>query len=214
MRFACLVFAVLVGCVSDNSSTTPGTLNGPCFANNTCNTGLACVLVSGTGVCMLTDAAPTEAGMDAGADASAPDADAAVEAGCDAGTPHLACGAKCPLGGDGGAGNPQEVCCPTSGGTCIADTHPDAGGVGSCLGGMVTWVCQSSADCMSNETCCVIGTVDTAACPPELTQPVNATCSASCNGHVLCTSTAQCSGSQACVAAKMIQAQATIGLCM
>lgn len=60
----------IVACVGD-AATPPATgsrgeLNGPCFANGTCNTGLACNVVDGAAKCVAADGgAPADAGVDA-----------------------------------------------------------------------------------------------------------------------------------------------------
>src|SRR5258707_5616557 len=111
MRFlAAASCALALGCVGgDSSGKPPGSLGGPCFANNTCNTGLACVLNNGSGVCEQPDATTTDAPADSPADAVT---DAGTEAEAEAScqqtvTPREPCSSSC----DGG------VCCPTVG-TC------------------------------------------------------------------------------------------------
>ena len=80
-----------------------GSLGGPCFANNTCNSGLDCVLVNGKGVCQAGDASVQDASSDATTSDATGDApndttasDAPVDAGCDSGlTPGAVCYGNC-----------------------------------------------------------------------------------------------------------------------
>ncbi|HSQ67883.1 MAG TPA: SUMF1/EgtB/PvdO family nonheme iron enzyme [Polyangiaceae bacterium] len=76
-----LLSACLVGCVGD-SQTTPdastsdsgipqGSPGGACYANNTCDPGLQCVLKAGVGVCEAVDSGTN---LDAGTDSAPPDA--------------------------------------------------------------------------------------------------------------------------------------------
>src|ERR1700690_1561425 len=79
------VAALLLGCVNNGDDTTeaaaPGALGGPCFSNNTCNSGLTCVLQNGKGICETSDATVNDAPQDQSVDAPG---DAMKDAGSDA----------------------------------------------------------------------------------------------------------------------------------
>lgn len=49
----------IAACVGENTTLAQGTLNGPCFSDNTCNPGLSCSLVGGTATCVLKDSGST-----------------------------------------------------------------------------------------------------------------------------------------------------------
>jgi hypothetical protein len=78
-----------VQCVGNDNTVpdaaAPGSLGGPCFTNNTCDAGLACVIDQGSAVCAMADGSGDENTPDAAPDAAQGDAAAeAGDAGCDA----------------------------------------------------------------------------------------------------------------------------------
>lgn len=142
----------------------PGTLGGPCYMNNTCNAGLVCELLSGTGVCAAADgAAQVDGAADAGSDGFVMDVivPPPIDGSCK--TPHgpyeSDAGVFCPYLADGG-----ETNCGTGRQCCI----PAAGlGPSQCISGasLCTWLdasaknadfrCNETADCQSGQICCL-----------------------------------------------------------
>ena len=92
--FAFLIALGLAACVGDgpvnpqdsgaDSSIPQGTEGGPCFPNSTCNAGLTCTLVNGTGVCTASGDATTNdvTTSDAPADTGSSDAADAADGPC------------------------------------------------------------------------------------------------------------------------------------
>ena len=70
LAFVGVLFAA---CVSNAPPPGQGELDGPCFANSTCNAGLVCQLVSGTATCLNPDGATTNDASTATDSASASD---------------------------------------------------------------------------------------------------------------------------------------------
>jgi hypothetical protein len=204
------VAALLLGCVSGEETSdaaTQGSLGGPCFANNTCNANLTCVLVNGKGVCEQSDATTTsETGSDATQDQTTQDVTgdvAPADAGCEASvTAQPACLGNCGLSGD--------LCCPISG-QCF-----QSGCVGNC-NGSPCWLCSSKSDCPGN-FCCAPNAAIQGACPPTATVDVNDStfCASTCpNVLYLCVTSNDCpSTAPTCVPATATGlAHSTIGVC-
>jgi len=187
---------LMLGCVTgdDSNGNAPGTLGGPCFANNTCNTGLVCALENGSGVCEQPDGtspdAPTDGptSSDASQDQTAADApadgtsDAPSDAGsdaCDAESNAPPICAGCTTG---------EKCCPMTR-TCYSS------GCGTQCSD-VCW-CSNVSSCGGTSFCCLPVTPSNG-CP--LTVSASGTISTSCvasasdcaNGVFLCETDSDC----------------------
>jgi hypothetical protein len=201
--------AALVGCVNGedpSDAATQGSLGGPCFANNTCNSNLVCVLVNGKGVCQEGDASVQDVANDTttsegGSDATQ-DVAADVDAGCDAGvTPSAVCAGSCGL------------CCPING-QCITS------GCGQSCNNTPCWSCSKRLDCGGGQYyCCASNSTLQPTCPPTASVDGNTSvyCStAPCtNGFFLCVTSADCpTTAPTCVPAKASGLfVTTIGVC-
>jgi hypothetical protein len=203
-RWIGLVAVMTVGCVNgDDSMGVPqGALGGPCFANGTCNTGLACTPEGNTLVCETPDATVDAAGDQGATDGGS---DAADAASCNL-TAAPACNGNCPpaMGG----------CCQLEG-TCAGfdvDASPNP-----CPGGELVWDCESNVDCTgATSHCCMYANViDAGACPPLDMVMGAPMCAPACGAgsSQLCVSTADCSNSQKCVAVSFGSSH-LVGLCM
>ena len=208
-----------IGCVGGDSSNgkSPGTLGGPCFANNTCNTGLSCVLENGAGVCegadgSVLDAPADQSTSDVTTTDSASDAPADVnDAGC---SQSLAPSTACP---NQSCDNPDAgttACCPKTG-QCV-----DA--INNCSNGQIPiWSCQSRADCVNQFCCVAVNNLSFDTCPPSgqfdtsLTdQNATAACSASCSSAqvALCANSGDCPQQTTCVGVAVGLGQ-PLGIC-
>ena len=199
---ACVVGA----CVSDNSNTQ-GTLDGPCFTNGTCNTGLTCQVVSGSARCEVADASVADAPADSPlVDSNVGDAPAdqtstdASDGGCTL-QPTLPCNTPC---------GPNNACC-TDTATCIPNT-------GTCSGGSNAWQCQTRADCSGGSAPCCIGAaaVNLTTCPPTYQWSIGSYCSASCNSAELCVLDSDCftSVKHHCQTVYLTAISKYVGFCM
>jgi len=211
-RVFVFVAPFVVACVNngdDTSGKSPGTLGGPCFANNTCNSGLTCALENGSGVCEASDATLDAPVLDTGNDVTTPgdagDAGVDADAACNVTeAPNLLCNASCLNQPDAGGG-----CCPKYQ-ACI-DQPVDCPS-------LPTWSCQSRADC-SNVPCCISATV-TPGCPPSITFSTTepgAVCasSAACmtDQVALCSQSSDCPN-QTCVGVENLTISGSVGVCM
>ncbi|HSQ62675.1 MAG TPA: hypothetical protein VLM85_05655 [Polyangiaceae bacterium] len=201
----------LAGCVSDSGQAGPkqGDLGGPCFANNTCNTNLACVLVSGAGVCQQPDATAGDAVADQGvADSTTSDAsDASASGDADAGTP---CSAT------------PTMACPNL--DCLAQTQECCAQSGACVvnstgcNSQPTWTCTAKSQC-PNAFCCIAGSVaQQNTCPPTWMTNGGASCSANvCTSsfYEVCTTNSECPSSRpTCTTVQLQGMNSYVGLCM
>lgn len=192
-----LAFAVFgVACVGGDDKSdaaTQGSLGGPCFANNTCNSGLVCVLENGKGICEQSDATTQDAPADVVADTTTTDAPSdvttsdvgsdVVDAGCNAQITVPCANQQCHQGG--------KSCCEKQG-TCGV-TSADCNGT-------PLWDCTGTSDCNANYVCCVTGQLDNTSCPYGLTSATQAVCVAQLcgGGYQLCASSTDCSGNMTC----------------
>lgn len=168
----CAPFAL--ACVNngdDTSGKPQGSLGGVCFANNTCNSGLDCVLENGSGICELADATLADSPVtETGSDTSPP-SDGSSDGGL----------------GDGsdGACNAQGIY-PCNGLDC---SPPDSGG--SCCNKLSKcttqtgcaqplWACTTRTSCGGGYCCAVLTYDDKNACPPtaHLQSDTDTMCSA------------------------------------
>ena len=204
----------LVACVSNNGPSGPnqGELGGPCFANDTCKDNLVCSLANGSAVCQQPDGSSTDAVADQGAPDSIAPGDASEGGqGGDAGEggtcnvqPARAClNQQCV-----GTGMPE--CCAQSG-QCVASSAD--------CNNLTTWTCTAKADCPSNGSCCIAGSVAQAsACPPTWMVNGGASCNANaCTGsyYEVCTSSSECPPAHpTCTAVDIQGIGYTVGLCL
>jgi hypothetical protein len=205
--------AVLLGCVGGNDTSdaaTIGSLGGPCFANNTCNAGLTCVLLNGKGVCQESDAG---SGGDVTvdqtvSDTSTSDAPSDASDANDACTQTLAPGRSCAQG------------CPQSGGWvgCCEQTGQCVATAAACTQAL-PWACQAMSDCTNGATpvCCVQMQLSPT-CPPsgQVSTTVAAQCQQMCvNEARLCLGPNDCpSNAPTCVGVNVSGVQSAIGVCM
>jgi hypothetical protein len=202
---------LLLGCVGGGDTSdaaTIGSLGGPCFANNTCNANLVCVLVSGKGVCQESDAGGGDATVDQSVDQSVADtstSDATSEASdaCAQLTPARACTQGCSGG--------TSICCEQLG-QCSSTA-------GAC-GNSAAWPCQTKGDC-TNMFCCADGiTLNSGqTCPPiaQMLTTSQASCFGSCpsNSYSMCLSNADCpQNTPNCVGVLFTQINKPLGICM
>lgn len=199
-----------IACVDGGDAgdaATQGSLGGPCFANNTCNSGLDCVLVNGKGVCEQADATADQTTSDEGGNDATQTTDVAgdvapVDAGCEA---TVAAQPAC-LGNCSG-----QICCALSGQCYQSGCGVNCNGGGSC------WGCTRGSDC-SGMPCCATSATIQGTCPPTATIDPNqgAYCNSSCpNGLFLCGNNADCpTSAPTCVGANVSGiAHSTIGVC-
>jgi hypothetical protein len=183
------VLLLVSACVDNGSSgdaAATGALGGPCFSNNTCNTGLVCVIANGRALCEESDASVSDVIADqtttTDVKSAAPPADAALDAPAEASS----CGIQPARPCANMQCTPQPGCCASSG-MCAP-----------CSGNEAPWQCASRADCPGNFPCCVPLTVTNANTCPAVGQ-VDPTNFASCSsvnlctvGYILCTSSSEC----------------------
>jgi hypothetical protein len=205
-----LVTPLLLGCVTgdDTSGKPQGSLGGPCYANNTCNAGLTCMLENGGGVCEEPDAT-----LDVSVDQVTSDGPAsdAADAGdsttpCDAGVATKAC--------------PTSNCAAQDAGCCV-QSDSCGNDVATCNGS--PWWCESRDDCNGGGApCCLTLTVvDLTVCPPTYawdSQGQGAQCSfsTSCptNTVAICRTDQDCFG-KTCVTVQINTLQsAHLGVCL
>lgn len=200
---------VVAACVGDAAAPAhpllQGTLNGPCFTNGTCNTGLSCVLVNGTGTCVPTDASTSDGspGVDgsAGDSAAGDSADASLPI-CTFQTTSYPCqGAMaCYSGG-------SQVGCVANVSTCTQQQNQP-------------WECFSNKEC-TNQSCCLKGgtvtNVSAQSCSGgkvdfPLTMTNGSQCQAACSGALqLCLTNADCPPNGVCVAVTINSAGQGLG---
>ena len=187
-----LVVAACVGEATPPASAAQGDLNGVCFANGTCNTGLTCGVVSGAARCVPTG------------DASPGDASPGNDATTDSGLP--VCSFKpttfpCPGGPLSGACYGATQTCATTG--CSGSTDR-------------RWACFSNNQC-STLACCLSATDATLtagkscaqgalAVSPSATSGANCASGATCaTGETqLCQFNFQCPEGQICGAVQLV----------
>ncbi len=203
-----LVVAACVGDASAPPTNAQGTLNGPCFANDTCNDGLFCDVVHGSAKCVpFGDASPND---------SSPTTDAA-----DAGLPKCnvsptAWPMQCPGGAIGASCFGQTQTCTATGCSNQGDMR---------------WECFSPNQC-SNAPCCLSPTDGTLTPQKNCTQgtltlagtPNGAICgsgSACKTGDTqLCQFNSQCPEGQICSAVRVVASTSpaihmdVLGACM
>jgi hypothetical protein len=181
---------VVSACVSD-TPPTQGELNGPCFSDNTCKTGLTCSLVNGAGTCVMPGDASSPVDGGSGMDTSTP-----VDSGppvCTLGSTTFPCGGQNPPFACYGA---AQSCTATG---CSGQTD-------------LQWQCFSPNQC--NNACCVAsasgtltpgamcaqGTLEMVA--PDAGNSIGATCAAATTcapGQTqLCQGNTQCSTGHIC----------------
>jgi hypothetical protein len=192
---------IVMGCVSgdDTSGKPQGSLGGACFANNTCNAGLSCVLESGVGVCEPPDAtvedapsdqstqdAPAEGASDAGSEAEA-------EAGCSV-QPDAACPSGCS----------SELCCITTE-TCTTAAQ--------CTDPNAAWSCSRPSDC--NGSHCCVALAFSAGCPLVGQLSSTAACNATCGGSQICLVDQDCGNlpGTSCKAISLVGTNVVTGIC-
>ena len=203
-----LLASACVGGDDKSDAATQGSLGGPCFANNTCNSGLDCVLQNGKGVCEASDASVQDASGDTTTNDATGDApndvtsDVQVDAGCDSGlTPGAACFGNCT----------GELCCPLNG-QCFTSGC----GVSPCNG--MCWSCAKGSDC-SGQYCCATNSTTQPTCPlnTNIGPSTNVFCSAipCAGGLFLCVNNSDCpSTAPTCTPAKANGLNtSTIGVC-
>lgn len=201
-----------LACVNggDDSTAKPqGSLGGPCFANNTCNAGLDCVLQNGSGICEQGDAtiadSPTnDVVVDQSNDVSTNDAGdggAEAEAGCTA-SPHNAC---------------PNFDCHAQSMSCCANTGACGQSTTDC-NGPAPWACVKGGDCNTNFPCCLSATIaQPNACPPFAQVSAAAQCGSSnqCGSgtYQLCITNGECP-SGTCTAISLSGVNSYVGFCM
>ncbi len=209
-RFFLFAIPFTIACVSngDTSTKPQGSLGGPCFANNTCNAGLDCILENGSGICEQPDATVADAPNDVVGDQStndvttndASDGGADAEAGCTASLSHACPNFDC-------HGQAEECCANL--GTCGLNSAD--------CNGQPLWQCVKGGDCASNFPCCLTATISNAnACPPTGQAAAGSTCATgnSCGSDFqLCESSSECGG-KVCTAVSLGGISANVGLCM
>jgi hypothetical protein len=167
---------VVAACVGEaptaptSGTQTQGGLDGPCFANGTCNEGLSCGVVKGTATCVPSGDAST---VDASSidDANAPDAADSGRPACKFQTTSFPCGdpmppiacfgatQSCTLTGCGGTDlawqcfSPRQCsarcCVPTANATLIAGADCAVGSL------EVSPTATAGASCSSTAACAV-----------------------------------------------------------
>jgi hypothetical protein len=205
-----LAFVACVDGGDSGDAATQGSLGGPCFANNTCNANLTCVLVNGKGICEQGDATTDQTTTDAGSDVVTQDQTtqdvtgdvAPVDAGCEATVlAQPAC-----------FGCAGQNCCPTS-----AQCYQSGCGV-NC--NFPCWSCTRGSECGGGGLfCCDPNATVQPTCPPTATIDLNPTtgCSSTCtNGLFLCQTNGDCpQTAPTCVGANVSGlAHTSIGVCM
>jgi len=181
------IVATVMACVGDSTPSTQGQLNGPCFADNACNTGLTCNLVNGAGQCV---ASGSDASTNDGSTADAADSGPRV---CTFQPTFFPCGGQNPPFACYGA---AQSCTATG---CSGQTD-------------VQWQCFSPNQC--NSPCCVSASDATLAGGANCTQGTlvltapdagggnGSVCSAGAacpSGHKqLCKANSQCPTGQVC----------------
>lgn len=203
----------LFACVGGDDTTdaaTQGSLGGPCFSNNTCNTGLACVLVSGKGVCeqgdasvqdasgdtTVSDVASSDVGSDVTKDVSASDSGCSTTL-----TPAHACANPC--------SQSSLVCCEQTG-QCVQTAS-------SCSTG-AAWACQSRGDCAGTQFCCAAGVTIIPNCPlsGQMTTSSQAVCQTACGSgtYAICLVDQDCpSTTPTCVGIQFGGVTVSLGIC-
>lgn len=160
--FGASLAAITAACVDDDAAlstntTGQGQEGGPCFANNTCNPGLECAVISGSAKCRKTDGGSSgtttsSSGSTSGSTSSSGsliDADAPTDSGTDSGPTACSFTAtKFPCGGD----NPPTACY----GATQSCTITGCGGVDD-----IRWTCNSPKEC-GGIACCLAKTAGTA----------------------------------------------------
>lgn len=219
--------AVWFGCSSSYTSGTIGTLGAACFANNTCDTGLACVsskCVANADASGADGAFGADSGNNGDMDGGGSLTDSGSGAG-DCGVPTLqqaGAGPFCPFQqfSDGGPEFSScalgEHCCDYRGISPSPASTCNAGGVVcASQADYVTldWACDIAGNCPANNVCCMYGkdsgttnvVADNACASGALLRALNvggAHCVVACAaGEIkLCGSSADCLNGMTCTA--------------
>jgi hypothetical protein len=192
IAFGSLVVAACVGDATPPAAAAQGELDGACFANGTCNPGLACGVVSGAAKCVLAG------------DASPGDSSPGTDSGNDSGLP------VCSF-------TPTTYPCPNGppGAACYGATQTCS--LSLCSGtNDLRWSCFSPNQC-STLACCLSPSNGTLSAGKSCAQgaiaiPASATAGASCAASAacalddiqLCQFNSQCPQGQVCSAVKLV----------
>ena len=207
---AALVGSVaMAACVGEEPSTTSatqGALNGPCFANGTCNAGLSCAVVDGTTKCTTpgTTTPPPPSGDASTVDAApvvVPDGAPVEPAACKFQTTPFPCGNPMP----------PKVCYGATQSCTLTGCNPSD----------IAWECNSARQC--GTPCCVPPTSATLTAGANCTEgtllmTVGATSGAACSNATackagetqLCQANSDCPKGQRCTPVKIVGAGAAL----
>lgn len=198
----------MAACVGDapspSATAAQGVLNGPCFANGTCNGELACTVVDGTAKCTPATLPPPVGDASSPTDAAPtvpPDGAPTQPVACKFQTTPFPCGAPMP----------PTVCYGATQSCTLTGCNPTD----------IAWACNSARQC--GTACCVAPTDGTLAVGANCTEgtllmkagtSTGSTCSTAtaCQpGEAqLCQANSDCPKGQRCTPVKVIGANASL----